>query len=133
MNSDDRKNLEFEIRHIFESGANEIRIFNLFLHTIEKIESRAPRVAESVIFGEDKMFCIVQVLKDYVPKRQIELIMPRIGKYINPEIDWKKLREKFFDECTDKKQYPACLPEMKLMPHDTFEWFKNNINGDAKG
>jgi hypothetical protein len=36
MNQKDKEQLELEINHIFESGANEIRIFNMVVDFIEK-------------------------------------------------------------------------------------------------
>lgn len=36
MSDQDKKQLEYEIRHIFESGENELRIFNMVVDFIEK-------------------------------------------------------------------------------------------------
>ena len=36
MTDTDKKQLEYEIRHIFESGENELRIFNMVVDFIEK-------------------------------------------------------------------------------------------------
>jgi len=43
-------------------------------------------------------------------------------------IDWKQLREEFYDECTNKYSklnLNACNPIKEM--GDMFEWFKNKI------
>lgn len=51
--------------------------------------------------------------------------------------DWKALREKFFAECTDNKDFPTWdgyikKPVINIAPHDLFEWFKKNLEGETK-
>jgi hypothetical protein len=47
-------------------------------------------------------------------------------------INWQKLRDKFFDECTDEIRCESTgtqtqMRKVNLSPHDLFEWFKHNI------
>jgi hypothetical protein len=41
-------------------------------------------------------------------------------------MDWDKLREKYFEECTEKDN--TGIPRVNLHPHNLFEWFKRNIS-----
>lgn len=53
------------------------------------------------------------------------------GKKEEPEqkADWKQLREKFFNECTDAQPYINFRDNLKvsMAPHDLFEWFKKAL------
>ena len=47
-------------------------------------------------------------------------------------INWQKVREKFFNECTDEitRNYTGTQTQMRkinVAPHDLFEWFKRNL------
>lgn len=47
-------------------------------------------------------------------------------------IDWVKLRTKFFVQCTDQNSHykhssAVNMPKIILAPHDLFEWFKREI------
>ncbi len=48
------------------------------------------------------------------------------------EINWKKLRDKFFKECTTRCPDPKSLKKVNLTPHNLFEWFKEEINRELK-
>jgi hypothetical protein len=53
------------------------------------------------------------------------------------KIDWVKLREKFFDECTEENKDRGTdtqtqIRRVNLLPHDLFEWFKRNIQTARK-
>jgi hypothetical protein len=52
-----------------------------------------------------------------------------IDESANPNINWIKLREKFFQECTmyQSTGIQTTLKKINLAPHDLFEWFKRNI------
>jgi len=41
-------------------------------------------------------------------------------------IDWKAMRNKFFNQCTIKGS--DGMVRISFAPHDLFEWFKRNIN-----
>ena len=46
------------------------------------------------------------------------------------EVDWKKLREKFFEECVIDSKIPQSnkrIPKVDMAPHDLFEWFKREL------
>ena len=40
-------------------------------------------------------------------------------------VDWKTLREKYFNECVEKINSKL---KVNMAPHDLFEWFKNQVN-----
>ena len=45
-------------------------------------------------------------------------------------VDWDKLREEFFEECTIKEYGPSPskgLAKHDLTPYNTFEWFKSRL------
>jgi len=47
-------------------------------------------------------------------------------------INWRKLRDKFFDECTDETRHNSTttqtqIRKINMTPHDLFEWFRRNI------
>jgi hypothetical protein len=46
------------------------------------------------------------------------------------DVDWDKLREKFFLDCVDTtyvNKYTPSLRKVNYAPHDLFEWFKDNL------
>ncbi len=43
-------------------------------------------------------------------------------------IDWKELRDKFFNECTDAKYHPDSFVRVNMVAHNLFEWMKKEIN-----
>jgi hypothetical protein len=54
-----------------------------------------------------------------------------VEEYRRKNINWIKLREKFFRECTHEPfsqgTDTGTLKKVNLAPHDLFEWFKRNI------
>lgn len=51
-----------------------------------------------------------------------------IEKIVLEGIDWKELRKKFFDECTDHIEKDGIkYPLVNIAPNDLFEWFKKEI------
>ena len=54
MTNEEKKQIEFEIRHIFESGANEIRIYDMVIRLIEKTEVANKIFVKPVVSGQ---FC----------------------------------------------------------------------------
>jgi hypothetical protein len=57
MTDKDKKQLEHEIRHIFESGENELRIFNMAVDFIEKREANLEQT-------KSKLLVAVKALQD---------------------------------------------------------------------
>jgi len=53
-------------------------------------------------------------------KRSIEVISSRV--------DWAKLRDKFFNECTTETPREEFGKKVNMSPHDLFEWFKREIS-----
>ena len=54
-------------------------------------------------------------------------------------MDWKKLREKYFNECVSSrtvKDETGTFTDyhmwIQIAPHDLFEWFKLNIENELK-
>jgi hypothetical protein len=46
------------------------------------------------------------------------------------DVDWDKLREKFFLDCVDTtyvNKYTPSLRKVNYAPHDLFKWFKDNL------
>ena len=46
---------------------------------------------------------------------------------IEDKINWTKLREDFFKECTTETPRKNELKKINLTPHNLFEWFKGEI------
>ena len=44
-----------------------------------------------------------------------------------PEIDWTKLRRRFFDQCTEPVGEDPALRKISYAPHDFLEWLRENI------
>lgn len=43
-------------------------------------------------------------------------------------IDWKELRNNFFNECTTETHREESGKKVNMAPHDLFEWFKREIS-----
>ena len=43
------------------------------------------------------------------------------------EIDWKKLKKEFLEECVKNDLLDGEMIKYDLTPHDVFRWFKNKI------
>lgn len=53
MKDKEKKQLQFEIRHIFDSGANEIRVYEMVIQLIEKREAEnMPVVSGSLLLHD---------------------------------------------------------------------------------
>lgn len=42
-------------------------------------------------------------------------------------IDWKEMRNNFFNECTTQTPREESGKKVNMAPHDMFEWFKREI------
>jgi hypothetical protein len=51
---------------------------------------------------------------------------------LESKIDWNKLREEYFNECT-YRQFPIEKNSVKInmAPHDLFEWFKSKVDSNC--
>ena len=47
---------------------------------------------------------------------------------VSPRIDWVKLRNNFFNECTTETPREESGKKVNMAPHDLFEWFKREIS-----
>jgi len=43
-------------------------------------------------------------------------------------IDWKEIRNNFFNECTTETPREESGKKVNMAPHDLFEWFKREIS-----
>lgn len=43
-------------------------------------------------------------------------------------IDWKEMRNNFFNECTTETPREESGKKVNMAPHDLFEWFKREIS-----
>lgn len=43
------------------------------------------------------------------------------------KINWDKLRQEFFEECTIETPKENYLKKVNMSPHNLFEWFKNKL------
>lgn len=48
-------------------------------------------------------------------------------KETEPKIDWKQLRNEFFNDLTTAYTDLPTIKRMDATPHNVFEWFKNKI------
>jgi len=44
------------------------------------------------------------------------------------DTDWNKLRNEFFNECTDRNN---AVPSINRSPHYVFEWFKKKLKDNG--
>lgn len=44
------------------------------------------------------------------------------------KINWKKLREDFYWNCTDHRPNFKAVHKVNIAPHNLFEWFKGEVN-----
>ena len=49
-------------------------------------------------------------------------------KKMERPIDWERLKESFFKECTTETPRKKELKKVSMSPISLFEWFKNEIN-----
>ena len=56
MTNEEKKQLEFEIRHIFESGANEIRIYDMVVGLIERREQASKTLVQPDVIGSCRFY-----------------------------------------------------------------------------
>lgn len=52
----------------------------------------------------------------------------RIGSVSPRIIDWKELRNNFFNECTTETPREESGKKVNMAPHNLFEWFKREIS-----
>ena len=56
MTNEEKKQLEFEIRHIFESGANEIGIYDMVVGLIERREQVSKTLVQPDVIGSCRFY-----------------------------------------------------------------------------
>ncbi len=59
-----------------------------------------------------------------------EIAVSAWNRLNTPAVDWEKMREQFFLECTDSSYATPNPPRVKVSPSDVFEWFRQRIKGE---
>jgi hypothetical protein len=66
--------------------------------------------------------------------QEFNKLFEKAKKYdeIESKIDWKKIRNDYFNECT-YRQFPINKNSVKInmAPHDLFEWFKSKVDSNC--
>jgi hypothetical protein len=71
---------------------------------------------------------------NFTPMKKAELISAIEMEFykLSKKINWNKLREEYFNECT-YRQFPIEKSSIKInmSPHDLFEWFKSKVDSNC--